>query len=123
MENIASNGLGKHVWRKRNDNITVGRESRGGGRKGGDRQKNRFMPTGLSREPCGKVCVALRQCPLDFSVRLKRQVFKVDIGGQVFGRRFYRLGGGGGRGGGGEPEGMEGEGRRARAGGGPEDVR
>lgn len=67
--------------------------------------------------------VALRQCPLDLSVRLKRQVFKVDIGGQVFGRRFYRLGGGGGRGGGGEPEGMEGEGRRARAGGGPEDIR
>lgn len=40
---------------------TVGRESRGGGRKGGDRQKNRFMPTGLSREPCGKVCYVKSQ--------------------------------------------------------------
>lgn len=40
---------------------TVGRESRGGGRKGGDRQKNRFMPTGVSREPCGKVCYAKSQ--------------------------------------------------------------
>lgn len=35
---------------------TAGRESRSRGRKGGDRQKDRFMSTGQSREPRGKVC-------------------------------------------------------------------
>lgn len=87
----------------------------------------RFAMQEVSRCYPGRVLswrtVALCQCPLDLSVGLIRQAFKADIGGHVFGSRFYRLGGGGGNGGGGEPDGMEGEGGRAGAGGGPEDVR
>lgn len=39
----------------------VRRESRRGGCKGGHGQEDRFMSTGLSREPCRKVCYAERQ--------------------------------------------------------------